>query len=278
MSGLLKSVAFTLLLAGCPPPLPSLLANKHYREAVCAGVDEDAADEVAAALARDADAQLHIHTLTQEELEPVLGKHAPIIDARYEFVRVRMLTNTLPVDGYQVQLEVEEAEGLNEAAAVNWASLIRATKEKMPPNRLYATYVTPDNFLKTTAAIFSLGTSLLFTNPFQPGLAEGEPSPEDFERSAPIASRLQRAFGPTGCDNPGGPAQPGGDCTLYFVLPRNANARWKLSVKQTFLAQRLGDDRRLDCSVSRSDSLDLRAHFESKTRPLSELAEPTKSR
>jgi hypothetical protein len=278
MSGLLKSVAASLLLAGCAPTLPSLLANKHYREAVCAGADDDAADEVAAAIARDADAQLHIHTLTREELEPVLGRHAPSIDARNEFVRVRVLTNTVPVDGYQLQLEVNEAEGLSQAAPANWASLIRATKETMPSNRLYATYVTPDNLLKTTAAIFSLGTSLLFTNSFQPGLAEGAPSPEDFERSAPIASRLQRALGPTGCDNPGGPAQPGGDCTLFFVLPRNQSARWKLAVKQTFVARRLGDERELDCSVSRSDTVELRAPFSSKTRPLKELVEATKSR
>ena len=156
---------------------------------------------------------------------------------------------------------------------MTWASLISATNERMPPNRTYSTYITEDNVLKGAGAFFTLGFSLLFTGPFQPGTVSQEPTFADFEATTPIAARLYHALGQSGCSNPGGPSQIGGDCTLFFVVPRQANTRWRLTVEQTYRAKRVGDERDADCTVSRTDKVNLRTSFEAKTRSLLELTE-----
>ncbi len=260
-------------LGGCAPPLAQLIDGKHYREAVCAGVEQDAAEEVTDALARDADAQVHIHSVTREELEPVLGGQMPHVDGRAEFVRVRFITNTLPVDDYQVRLGVEEVAGLYEASAVTLESLLVATKEPLPPNRTYSTYMTPNNVMKGAGAIFTVGISLLFTGGFDAEQMTEGPSLDDFERTAQIATRLYQALELSSCTNSGGPLQPGADYTAFFMLPRKANARWRLSVEQTYRAKRISKHPTDDCVLTHTDKVNLRTDFESATRPLLEIAE-----
>lgn len=258
---------------GCAPSLTELLDDKHYREAVCAGFDEGDAELITEALARDADAQVHVHSVTRRELGPVLGGQMSHVDGRAEFVRVRFVTNALPVDDYHVTLGVAEVNGMYEASAASLTALVATTREALPPNRTYSTYATPDNVLKGGAAVFTLGFSLLFTGGFTAETVMAGPSMEDYARTAPIATRLYGELGGSGCSNPGGSAQVAADCTLFFVLPRRPNARWRLVVEQTFTAKRVGSTIADDCKLTHESQMDLRAEFEGATRPLVELAE-----
>ena len=72
----MRLAACTLLLVsatGCAPTLTQLVDNKHYREAICAGVDDENEDVVAESLARDADMHVHLHRVTAKELAGVVG-------------------------------------------------------------------------------------------------------------------------------------------------------------------------------------------------------------
>jgi hypothetical protein len=273
---------------GCAPSLSQLVADKHYREAICAGVDgyDEDAERVADALAADADVQLHVHRLTNSELARVLGDATPTLTARVELVRVELATNALPVDGYDVRLAVREEMGRYAAAPAGWESLVYATEEKLPPNRTYETYATGDNLLKGLGAVFTVGVSLLFTGGFQPGVVEGAPLPEDYRATAPKAYALYNALDDRACGQSplGATDYQARRCTTYFVLERQSDARWRLDVEQVFRSDRIahdGPDEEAHCTVTTSAAVDLHGNgtlashtrqlFGKRTRPLSSL-------
>jgi hypothetical protein len=275
---------------GCAPTLTQLVADKHYREAICAGVDgyEEEAGLVADALVADADVQLHVHRITASELAPVLGEATADVAARVELVRVRLATNALPVDGYDIRMGVVEHADRYPAAPAGWESLVYATGERLPPNRTASTYATPENALKGLGAFFTVGISLLFTGGFEPSVYRTEPYREDYLAVAPLATALHDAFGASGCG--GDPLSQsryqGRTCTAFFVLPSHDDARWRLVVEQTFGANRLPADlpeEEARCAVTHAAAVDLsgastlRAHtrrvFGPRMRPLATLAE-----
>lgn len=105
-----------LLLVGCAPPLPQLLAHKHYREAVCVG--GAAEDRVAEALLRDLAPQVRVDALHLQ-----VDEGAPV-----RAYRLRYSTNVVPLDRLEVQLEPESKA----LTPVSLEALAALTHEKLP--------------------------------------------------------------------------------------------------------------------------------------------------
>lgn len=234
------------LAVGCAPTLGQLVEHKHYREAVCAGVDEEEPDVVADALSEDANLHLHLRTVRGDELARVVPLEAlPVIERRARFVRVRLQSNAIPVDGYGVRLRFESAhEGSAAAAPVDWQSLAYATDEKLPPKVAGSTYLTGENFLKGTGAFFTLGFSLIFTGGFNPAATTVNAPRSDYVRYAPHATALhdEMARDET-CRSLGASTHQQKRCEMFFVLDGDPQVDWVVRVEQAFVSNRLGVDR-----------------------------------
>jgi len=231
-------------LAGCGPSLGGLVEAKHYREAICAAHDggEDARTEVGRALDKDADLQVHVHVVSEEELRPVLGEATSGVLARGRLVRVLAESNVLPVDALGIEASFVTEGGLVAGLSASWETLAWVTQEKLPPRRREETYATPGNVLRGGAAVLTLGLSLLFTE-FEPGSVEVDASPSEFARMAPLATRLRITTERGGCHSPTLPALSsatgaGQRCTFYFVLDDVSRAPVFLDIKARYRAMR----------------------------------------
>jgi hypothetical protein len=263
------AIAVSLAATGCGATIAELVQHRHYREAICAGDEGNATDrrEVTDALWRDAALHLHVHDVTSSELEPVLAEHTERVMRRARFLRVRLQTNVLPVDGWDLRLELTDTVGVAHAAPLGYPSLAFATDETLPPSRLVETYGTGDNVLKGIAAVLTLGMSLPFTE-FRPGLVETGPTPMDYAKSAPLATSLRDALGTETCDRPGWATSRAAShrCEAFFVLENRPRARWQLHIEQTFAASRVGvespDDDEAVCRIARRSRIDLGSNVE----------------
>lgn len=214
---LLLGAAF--VLGGCGPNLQSLVQAKHYREAICAAHDGTAEDRrmVVRALDKDADLHLHVHVVSKDELQPVLGYATNATIARGRILRVGMQSNVLPIDSLGLQATFTTDAGRTAGLVADWSTLALITNEKLPPNRVDQTYATGENFLKGVGVFFTLGWSLLFTN-FNPGNVEVQAPYSEFLRLAPHTTALHNTTATAGCTAIGAADGAGQKCTWYFVL------------------------------------------------------------
>ncbi len=271
MSRALISLAIAAtMLSGCGPSISQLVADKHYREAICTTQDgsESAGDEVSHALSADSELYVHLQPLTVAELEPLLGNATQAVMSKVAFVQVRVRTNVLPVDNLEVYVTIKSRDGIAAAAPASWKSLAYATAEKLPPKRTVSTYATGENVLKGLGAVLSFGLTLPFTE-FRPGQVEIAATKAEYRRWAPRATALREAMVHAGCTNPrfpdtsGASRYTGKNCVGFHVLEYSPRAFWQLEIEQRFVAMRSSakeQDRETEensCELSRVYELDL---------------------
>jgi hypothetical protein len=262
IAGVLSLSCLAPLVAGCGPSLGGLIEAKHYREAICAANDGGEGDraEVGRALDKDADLLVHVHVVSAEELRPALGEATEKVIERGRLARVLVESNVLPVDELEIKAGFVTEGGLVAGLEASWEALAWATEEKLPPRRLEQTYATPGNILKGGAAVLTLGLSLLFTD-FEPGTVEVDAPPSEFERMAPLATRLRAATERGGCRSPTLPAMSsatgaGQRCAFYFMLDNVSRAPVLLDLKARYVAMRHNAESRREeerrCAVERT--------------------------
>ena len=183
-------------LAGCGPNLSQLVADHHYREAICGAQDGSRGDRevVGAALEADAGLAVHVAMVPTAQLEPLLGDQAVAMSARGRFARISLQINALPVDGVSPRVAITAASGRT-SAPVAWDALLRITGEERPPNRTGTSYATGRNLL----AILTLGMTIPFTG-LSSRTVEVPPPDDDYRTTAPRAYALFQAMARTGCD------------------------------------------------------------------------------
>lgn len=229
-------IAIVLSTAGCGgPALSQLVADKHYREAICAAESPSSRDEVAHALDADAQIYVHVHVVSPDELREVLGDATDDVAGRATFVRVRAQGNALPVD--RLSLAVALTGGGGAAKPVEWTSLAWATREHLPPQHPEETYLTGGNVLRGLAAVVTAGVYLIF-DPFKPGTQMVDAPREEYERVAPHATALHDAMPPAACSDER-LAGNGQSCEGFFVVDARGTAPLALEVKTTYEADRL---------------------------------------
>lgn len=215
----LPFLAGLFTLVGCGPSLQSLVQAKHYREAVCAGFDgsDGDRDSVGRALDKDADLLIHMHVVSSDELRPVLQEKTAAAVEKARILRVNVQSNILPVDKLEITGSLVTPGGQTAAIQADWPTLAWLTHEQLPPKRLANNYLTGMNLLKGTAAVFTVGLSLFFTE-FHPEQVEVDAPLWEFERSAPLAAALHRTAGHSGCTNLTLSEGAGQRCSWFFVL------------------------------------------------------------
>lgn len=258
-------VVVALVLGACGPRLDHLIANNHYREAICAAVDRPntVRPPVTEALVEDLGLLAHVHLVSAEELEPLLGEETAEVQAKARFIRVRLQSDVLPIKSVQLGAAVR-ARGRTGAGAapVSWRSLAWATEERLPPSQRRRTYATGANVLRLLGAALTLGTSLIFS-PFRAEEIEVRAPQSEFVRLAPLASALHREMATTGCrpltipgafersDEP----MSGQVCERFFMLESSPSAQWELVIQQRFIADRANDTQ--SCTLEHQSVIDL---------------------
>lgn len=235
-------IAGLLALSGCGPSVAGLVKDRHYKEAICAGQEGSWSTREMVGRALDADAALliHAHVASADELRAVLGGSTDQVLERARLVRVSAQSNVLPIDALGIHAAFMTGRGQRAAVIANWTTLAWLTQEKLPPKRVEETYVTGENVLKGGAAVLTLGLSLLFTD-FEPGYVEVDAPLSEFERIAPLASRLHRTTERGGClDITLSASGAGQRCTWYFLVDNISRAPVSLELTTRYVAQRVG--------------------------------------
>jgi hypothetical protein len=152
------------------------------------------------------------------------------------------------------------------AAPMSLPTLTWATGETPPGPRLRRTYATGDNVLRTIAAVFTAGISLLFS-PYQAHDVMSPPTLADYAAQAPAAAALYRGLPEPGCRSAAAPWSVGAGvaCTAVYLLEHEAgadpNTDWFLDLRFRFAADRepdpAGIGRTAPCTLSHEVQLPL---------------------
>jgi hypothetical protein len=206
-------------LLGCGPSASSLVAQKHYREALCSESEQTL---VAKSLWDDTNAHLHLHVVTDEEIAAVIGDYpTPGIRERARIVRLTLETNRMPVDGMRVSIAGQPAV----IATPTWERLAQLTHEKLPAQERHTTSLTAKNVFNVGAIFLSGGLWLLTDPRFDRGEYYVDASPEKYRAQAPLAYALRAATEASGSCR-GGPtsaqeeAPVGLSCMTYLIVDR----------------------------------------------------------
>jgi hypothetical protein len=209
----------SLAIVGCGPSATTLVAEKHYREALCSESDRAF---VAKALWEDTNAHLHLHVVTAEEMASLIGDQpTSSIRERARIVRLTLETNRLPVDGMRVSITGEPAV----ITTPTWDRLAQLTHETLPPMEKRTTSLTGRNIINVGAIFFTGGLWLLTDPRWSEREYYVEPSSEKYRAQAPLAFALRDATsvggacsGSTASANEEAPV--GLFCTTYLVIDR----------------------------------------------------------
>lgn len=258
------SIVLVAMLGGCAPRISTLVAHKHYREAICAGHDlagEGRRRGISEALAADSETYVHVRRVAPGELVARVGPAlASEVLARVELVEIAVRSNTLPIDGLRAQVTVQGEDMGAAAAPMSWETLGVATGEQVPGPEQRVSYLTLGNFLRAVGVAATVGVSLPYTN-FKGRTFWVAPSAETYARQMPKAAALLSAFVPARCDAAGlrGDGDPAGQlCVVYFVFDRSPTTRWTLTLAQTYEASREVADGKT-CRHERSSQVDIGA-------------------
>ena len=275
--------AVSLSALACGPSVQGLVADRHYREAVCAAVDDPEQSElVGGALDLDANVAVHAQVIDSPEVRAALSGRRGASDV--VVFRVSAQSDTLPVDALELAVQVGSLDGTATALGARWDTLAWATGEPLPPRRQIETYITNANALRATAAIVTAGLSLLFTR-FRPESTMVDPLPEEYERFAPRATSLHALVGQSGCRANESGNLGGVRCEWFFVYASRSPSPLAMVLSTRFTANRNHPERTLlsACSVTRQAHLtlgaratlaaDLDARFGPRSRTLREIRE-----
>jgi hypothetical protein len=265
----------------------SLVTKRHYREAVCAAHDGSDRDRALVGRALDADAGLlaHVQVVTDDELRAALGPGLSTDAVRGELVRVVAQSDLLPLDALDLSVAFTAEGGRAAALPATWETLAWATREALPPHRTTQTYLTGGNVLRGAAAFFTLGFSLLFSD-FRPDAVAVEAPLSEYERLAPIATRLHATTERARCSNHSFSAGAGQRCEWYFVLDAVSRDPVTMELTVRYTARRAGgsETEPESCALTRSFRMQLgppaeivaqtRARFGDTARPVTELTGP----
>lgn len=236
-------LAVCAALGGCGPAIKDLVADRHYREAVCAAHDGDTRDRelVGAALERDAAVVVHVHVASASELRTVLGDDTDRVMARGRFVQVVAQSDVLPVDVVRLTTAFGNSDGQVSGLPATWPTLAWMTGEALPPRRTAQTWITGRNVLAAGAALFTAGLSLFFEG-FRPETIEVDAPLSEFQRVAPHAAALRGVAEGASCgEHRLSPADGAGQrCSWYFVLDASSPSPVTLNVTARFEARRVG--------------------------------------
>ncbi|MFO0645232.1 MAG: hypothetical protein U0326_03265 [Polyangiales bacterium] len=272
--------ALTLAALGCGPAVGSLVADRHYREAVCAAHDGRGEGIVERALEADANLLVHADVVEGDVVRAALARHEGAVPVT--LFRVSAQSDVLPLDAVELSAAVGTIDGGAAALPARWDTLAWATGERLPPRRTAQTYLTGGNILRAGAAVATLGLSLLFTD-FRPDTISVDARPEDYAREAPNATRLHALMERSGCR----PHEPGGGagvrCEWFFVYASSSQSPLAMALTARFVSNRLDPERhdRETCAITRRAlvplgrastlSSELAARFAQGARPVREV-------
>lgn len=288
---LVAAIAVSTL--ACGPSVRALVADRHYREAVCAADEGREAELVGRALDSDANIVLHAQVIDGAEVRAALS--GPEVrsgrvgltgrdDGDAVLLRISAQSDTLPIDTIELSVIAGALDGRAVALGTSWGALAWATGEPLPPRRLVDTYITGANALRAGAALMTAGLSLLFTR-FRSETVSADPLPADYERVAPRASRLHALTSRAGCFPHESGAAGGVRCEWFFVYASRSDAPLAVVLTARYAADRTDPEHTLRsvCAVTRRAhftlgaratlAADLDARFGPRSRALRELAE-----
>ena len=258
-------------LSACAPTLPSLIAERHYGEAICAAneattydidkdqLHRDTAEGVAQAMVTDLAPRVHLHALTHSELETLVGpKTAAAIATDYVIVRAVLDTDRIPFAEFSFgPLLTVEGE---QVSAQPWkrSHIVSLTGEMLPEARTVEPGAVAKAIHDVESALHGareIGTLLLdvptlgiFSKFFPLGAAPREPTAEvvrptekEIVCAAPLAVALERALASDWL------CEPGRSCTDWTAWPRAGTAGGALSFHFSFEQQAVSG--RGDCTT-----------------------------
>jgi hypothetical protein len=231
--------ALCALLCACGPNTSELLDGHHYREATCA-VTQGAAspDEVTSAMTRALEPRLHVEVISDEALAAVAPTTTAEQRARVLLVRVRLMTNDIPIDHIALSLA---PKGDVSARPMDMNALVAITGERTPPNHTVVTTHTLENIVSAGVAIFSLG--LIDPGQRGPSTTEVPPTEDEWAAAAPTAFSVFSAFPSPGCEErkTGDDDAPriGAKCEASLLVERRGGGALALDFGVAYVADRL---------------------------------------
>ena len=232
-------------MVGCAPSMQSLLHERHYAEALCAGEvayfdddDEDPQARVAAAIVEDMAPSFHMHAVTRAELAAMLGPEVgDKVDDAYLLVRLLADTNQVPLRSFSLAAAftpVDEEGPL----ALNHQRMAELTGETLPSPRT----VDPSKLDEAHHSVTSCAPRRPFRHCCDNGHTHfgdvlesvatraGAAGAASSHLSHPTAKdhACQAAPTPTTLDEAlasDAHCKPGRRCTRWLMLPRASNQR-----------------------------------------------------
>ncbi len=249
---------FCVEFLGCGPSSQQLLAGNHFREAACSITEgEGDAQEISVAITRALDPQLHVDVVADDTVMAAAPQAPPEVRGRVLFVRVRVVTNEIPVDHLGLSLDTA---GDVPAHPMELDALAKLTGEQAPPSHTSTETHYIQNAVSGAISIFTLG----LIDPAQRGPTTHvvPPLPLEWKLTAPNAYGLYSAFSGSGCEeHRGGPEDAphvGMSCDATFMVERVGSGSLALDMGVEYQALRLsrtqemrsvGDDSSWTCRL-----------------------------
>ena len=236
------------VMSGCGPAVGPMLAGNHFREATCAvdaarGSDatqgaSDEARDVSVAITRALDPQLHVDVLSDEAVAAAAPAAPSDVRARVLFVRVRVVTNDIPVDHLGLSVNTS---GDAPSHPMDLEALAKLTSERAPASHTRTETHYLDNIVSGAVTIFTLG--LIDPGHRGPTTSVVPAEPFEWEESAPNAHSLYTAFTGSGCaphrSGPDDAPHVGMACDATFLVERAAAGSLALDLGVEYRALRL---------------------------------------
>ncbi len=236
------TLALSLSLSACAPSVRDLVANRHYREAVCAAYeanDPSITRTVSEGLLDDLGLKVHAQLVRAPLLDELQRARTP--DRAVAMVRFDTQSDVLPLEdasirasfGSERSLFVERAaRGGIGVYPATIAGLAAVTGEELPRGHRVTTYITGANVLRGMAALATAGLSLLFS-PMQSETFSVGPSDAEVRRAAPRATELAVHVQRTGCARI---PQGAWRCRWYAIIDERADAELFVRLSMTYRA------------------------------------------
>lgn len=240
-----------LSLTACGPSVRSLVAHRHYREAVCAAHEGRDRALVTEALARDSALAVHAQRVRAPAVDQLNERRAAEHLPAVALVRVDAQSNVMPLDRVSIEARILDEERAPRGASASFSTALMMTRERLPPSHTVQTYLTPTNFLRGFAAVLTGGLALA-VSPMQREWVTIDPTPTEVARAAPLAMRLLESVQQSGCVE-STPGQHNARCRWYFFVAARDDETLSLELTTRYVAHRSNYERSSQtCHVDRT--------------------------